>query len=760
MNLSDLLLNDLSSGAMDKSQFYALREQRKRQSSGSGSIEWGKHLPIASLSLVINQGMFTFPLAPSAIYLGNNDSDAEGTSRTDSPLMLVNGVQHKIRQVNNSTGGWQNTINFSPAPDGTKTYDIATSIATQHADSATAFGAETATNKVITSRKDLVLLETWHEIISSDGGADGNIDQVHYLGAVQSGLAAPYGYNLPIRDDGYTRFGEWDSTTTGRYALWSGLTLEQKLEWVADQENNIYYDIEINSFVQVKQRIRVIEGLGDEWLKVSPKIGTGTVMQYQGTSYVGARGSDATALDFNSDVFVNDTDATYNGSQVDSGLWSSRNSLSETKAHNGLCFAVPIALVQRLNQGAYHPVYNTQGCSFLNDTGATGNWKNWYESDAAIVHSTSDVFANTQYGLGFIGAPAIGRTDPYEFYDAIYAGLVEDLRLNANKLDLNKLHEDSKRSDVAGTTRGIGKVPFTKVFSSVGAVEAGYTIVNQDNTNAVVAQKELTAEYDSLPYVNIIGDPSNILATFPDGVIGSWVSTIPDNTTRYFDMTRNSFSTGFVNLQHTVDNGVTWTGYTTLSIDPITNQADFNGLGAAEGVSLVHYESLSDFTESSANSKVLGPIGDVYCGAYYEIGYGNRLMPSLIGQVSSNSSSEVTSSTLPVTQFTINTDGTLSGFNLNAPSHENIPLRTPLNNSHAVKSLTTIAEKDGLLYAQYHAVELIYDGSSFVPWGDNSTIPIVNNESTITDLNGSVVKAVCHIGKIPIGIANYNDGGI
>ena len=282
--------------------------------------------------------------------------------------------------------------------------------------------------------------------------------------------------------------------------------------------------------------------------------------------------------------------------------------------------AVGIALVQRLNQGAYHPVYNAQGTAEIvvlgGSTGTSSNGRKWYDIDVTPMTSTAECFLYnmvTSTTNGSIGGTDSHRSDQYEFHDAIYAGLVEDLRLNANKLDLNKLLEDSKRSDVAGTTRGKSKVPFTKVFISVGAVETGYTIVNQDNPNAVVAQKELSAEYNSLPCVDIIGVPANIQATFPDGVIGSWVSTIPDNATRYFDMTRKSFSTGFVNsVEQTLDNGVTWTGYTTLYIDPITNQADFNGIGTAEGVSLVHYESLSDFTESSANSKVLGQVGDVY----------------------------------------------------------------------------------------------------------------------------------------------------
>lgn len=50
-------------------------------------------------------------------------------------------------------------------------------------------------------------------------------------------------------------------------------------------------------------------------------------------------------------------------------------------------------------------------------------------------------------------------------------------------------------------------------------------------------------------------------------------------------------------------------------------------------------------------------------------------------------------------------------------------------------------------------VYFIYISGSSANWGDDSTIAVVDKESTKTDDNGNVVKTFCHIGKSPIGIA-------
>ena len=58
---------------------------------------------------------------------------------------------------------------------------------------------------------------------------------------------------------------------------------------------------------------------------------------------------------------------------------------------------------------------------------------------------------------------------------------------------------------------------------------------------------------------------------------------------------------------------------------------------------------------------------------------------------------------------------------------------------------SNLSNADGVLTFE------VWDGSG---WGDNSTIPIVNMESTINDNNGNSVKTFCHIGTSPIGIAS------
>jgi hypothetical protein len=98
------------------------------------------------------------------------------------------------------------------------------------------------------------------------------------------------------------------------------------------------------------------------------------------------------------------------------------------------------------------------------------------------------------------------------------------------------------------------------------------------------------------------------------------------------------------------------------------------------------------------------------------------------------------------------------------------PLRAdaPANDSPAVKALSHLVEKDGLLYMQYKGSELFYDVAGTVgnEWGDTTAstdytnaygvIPVIDNESTQVDLNGNTVKTFNHTELIPIGIASNN----
>lgn len=968
---------ELIEAAMSKVDYFALAEQRKRESSGSGQSETGKHTS-TELSQ-INQGLWSFIHADRASILhygraSGVDDYTSGLSRTDYPILLVDGVQHRIEQVATSQTTDFNFIKFPPAEAGLRTYDTATGVVTTYTTSNEAFeglvtngdfrngdtgdwgettrttldissgrltatgsstimdygfnfgqdnildgsldtvrieivisdisltsgnvlfslseginsGVDTesvilvkglnvftltpstnlkdaitfrhvnttgltdgdyivvesvsvmpVTESVITSRKDLVFLETWHEAISSDAGTDGNKDEVYYLGNVQSGLSSPYSITSTTRSDGYTRFGEWDSTTTGQRVVWSTMTDAQKVLFLADPENNIYYDNEVGEYIQVRYRIRVIEGLGDDWYAVRPTnrvtaTGNPSWLSYDIplASSIVMRGDKTTFNDYHQsgqDSILYGGTARSQFDQGDKGVWQPTNTPNIVPCHG-----LPICLVQRLNQGAYHPVYNTQGCAntvqLSGSNTTTSHARQWYDSDVTPLTSTGEAFGEyrmtTTNSRGSTGGSVIARSGQYDFYDAIYSGLVEDLRLNSSKQDLNRLLEGSKRADVAGTTRGKSKVPYiTKFMGSsssptlgsiyytpagstafriykathsspnyasniIGdAVKIGSTVVlvlstgsyfhgvvtyfdnNEirvargdvvfestnfgselttrgtnlyDAPNALVFGTELlSAEYDSIPHVSIVGNPSDIQSQFPDGVSGDWIS---DDWTSgsVWNLTRKANSLSY-NLFST--NGSSWTHNASSSLDSVNNTVI--GSNAATGrVWMFFYESLSDFTEPSTNPEVL-QLGDVYCGTYYEPRWGNRIMPSLIGKVSTNSSTALTSSTVKINQSTIDYDGYLSAFNENIPHHESLPLGNPLNGSPAVKSLMGLTSKDGLIYPCYWFSELSHDGTD---WGDDSTITIVDSMSTKTDDNSVTVITGCHIGKLPIGI--------
>ncbi len=838
---------------ISKEAFDGLREVRKRNLAGSGFSEWGKHFDTAN-DTPVNEGIYCNPSLVSTMRMG---AESSSSSRTGFPIIVVDGVQHTISNVANSTNS-RSDIKYPDAPDGTKTYNSTTGAVTQHVDAAAAFLAETATNKVIVSRKDVVLIETWHEAISTH-------DIVVPLGNVQ--YAGTY-EDVPLFDldtyveQQYCAFGKWDTTTVGRGNRWSRLTEAGKKVYLDDTRNNMYTDTETGELIQVRYRIRVIEGLGDDWEHVAPNVDV--ALGYTISPNVGlvkVRGNNTTFVDY-----YDQTGAVYYGQGRATGDKPSEISMfsagisdgiypEQSPAHNGIANCIMVAQVQRLNRGAYHPTWNPLGCALV-DNIADDNHGFWYESTVNKLHSTSDAFVKRSKiaSSGAIGGVS-GRPDQYDYYDAIYAGLVEDLRLNANKQDVNKLLEDSIHKAVRGETRGKGKVTFsqftTATCSALGIGNIGVlptadnpyvaidtnafsrsdgdswtfgrdtqfwmynhtkgamarcqalsysqsdgrtviyqegtwlrrgeprldnsTIVQSGDTISLVIYEELgNAEFDSLPWVDVIGDPERIAATFPDGIAGKWIPRLPTGSSVQFALTNKSASSS-TNYFWTSNSGGTW-GAASTALDTTSNT--FTDITNVSTVLLLCYETLSDFTESSLNSAVLGSVGDVYQLGWNGITSGNRLMPSLTGRICTNnvSSYDVHSRKKTLSYGITPTGADVGKLQTNSqyrPTHSPITLGTPNNETaggfSAAKSLYTITEKDGLLYMQYHGRGLLYSSSGTAGnrWGDtvagtdyinaHGVIPIIDNEGVDTDLNGNTVKTFCHHEMIPIGIANNNN---
>ncbi|MCF6435215.1 hypothetical protein [Pseudoalteromonas sp. MMG022] len=819
---------------MSKAQFEALCQMRKQQYAGSGFVEWGKH---NSGHPNINEGLWQYVAAgaENSLTLGDIEQNTyTGTSRSFNPIVVIDGVQHVVAYVGRPNT--QNRPTFPPAPDGTKTYDSATGTVTQHSNAEVAFASETDTNKVITSRKDLVFLESWHEKIADK-------DVVFPLGNVQYGVSSYEGITLlnNLVAQGYSAFGEWDQNTKGYGVKWSTLSDEHKAVFLGEPEHNIYFDPKAKAYIQVRYRIRVIEGHGDNWPDaVSASKGISSMVYNQNTP-VKPRAKLETSDDFGdfSEGYFLQKNHSYNQSNTEVGefIGGTSQGLLTYLAHEGSVFAIPIALVQRLNQGAYHPTYNPMGvCGFATTSNPDSqlHCTQWYQNVVTQPTSTVDCFdvdiSRVPFGgenWGSIQFGWSGRPDQYKYHDAIYAGQVEDLRLNANKLDVNQLREDMMRKSVSGELRGKEKLLFTKfktlhqgylagsntanaIFKDSSGVSLNFydngfpmytpVMVWQPSTNTVLYGQisssnshimltgspsnlgksghiipttlgmnmsdvcyfaevwALSSEFDSLPWVDIIGSPENIVAKFPDGVVGQWVPVTPDGSGARFNLNRKVMSAE-TDLAVYWD-GTSWlTSTNAVNLDLVQNSVAHPALFATNNVVLYFYESGAGFTTAANNSGIVGEQGSVWYGSSYQTYFGNRLQPSLTGKVAtSNKSGPDTNAFgyMNLARYVLNEsnlprDPSISSIYASWMSPV-LNMSVPTNNSSAVKATYSVIEKNGLLYLQFHGAELKHNGTD---WGDDQTIPIISRENTKTDLNGNTVKVFCHHTQLPIGIA-YN----
>lgn len=518
--------------------------------------------------------------------------------------------------------------------------------------SVSSVSAMPATKSVITSRQDFMFLESFHEKISDK-------DVVYPLGNVQYGGTTYEGIALAVNGiaQGYSAFGEWDTTTTGNCAVWSSLTDAQKTTFAQNHENNIYSDN--GELIQVRYRVRVIEGLGDNWKYVTPLNGAkndganATFLSYAaGGAFVLAQGqgvvpkSSGTLTDgvFNSAAIYGNT----------YGSWSARGSswslLDPNIAHNGLCFAIPVALVQRRNQGAYHPTYNPEGTAYATDGIDLNNRAFWYNSASAIAN-TQDAFANASTNPNANGSltttTASGGSLPRgdgKYYDAIYASDVADLRMSSEKKAANEISEIYSRKIMDDEVRGFEGVPFTRIerqdlptteaeliqvdMGSTLGLNLGDTVYSfhathgwtkckviqlqtafrvtlealdksvfgrtQGSNMLVLETTGVSLHQQANPTrTDIIGSPANIAATFPDGVEAQWIPTISSDTVS-FKLSKKSLE-ATLTQEYTNDSGVTWSVVATV-VNEVANTVESH----TNFVRLLHYETQANFTEADA----------------------------------------------------------------------------------------------------------------------------------------------------------------
>jgi len=217
------------------------------------------------------------------------------------------------------------------------------------------------------ARKDLVFLEVWTEDIDKK-------DVVYRLGNVQW-------YGKDILDNGklvqpnwfegyeeYSLFGNWQNSgeLIGYGYRWSYLTNEEKNKFISDPENNIFKD-ENGILKQVRYRIRVIKGVSNFFKKVDALV--------EGSAYNGP-------LSVFADKYYHvkpkgekshiDNDITkWTGDSFfpSTGVYLSSFYPGSFKSRHNDTHAVPLFLIQRRNNGIYHPVHNPNGTASYIENG-------------------------------------------------------------------------------------------------------------------------------------------------------------------------------------------------------------------------------------------------------------------------------------------------------------------------------------------------------------------------------------------------------
>lgn len=650
------------------------------------------------------------------------------------------------------------------------------------------------------SRSDLVFLESWHEDISEKNFVY-PLGNVQYLGGNTDGLTG-IANGAFTGFETYSNFGVWQtpSALIGKGYVWSSLTEAQRKAFISNPDNNCYLDGD--KVIQVRYRVRVVQGLGDSWTKVSPEAENNIDARYSTlnytdgvTKYVQLKGkivsltSDIGNTVQNGFFVTKDKASFYNG--VDNGLWigvkGTNTILDNTSAYDGKCYALPIALVHRKNLGISHPVYNPNGTKKASD-------ENFWYNTAVSFTSISDCFDPSKLltASGYIGTVS-GRPDGL-FYDQVHESDITDLRNSSKKVeDYSRLREREFNKLVAGSTRGKeGEVEgryitITSTTSNTGndfinfsftdnikvkigdiinvlyasswsrqtvkavfptSIQFMNTFPKDANPTIAFGNQTTRTKSNTLLHCDIIGNPANYPTAWKQsGVFGTpliiaedGTSLLPDGAKDSFKLSRKANATPLLCLRST-DSGTTWTSFTP-TFNTITNEITLINEPATNLV-MVYYQTHTSMAVPVVNSDVL-EIGAKVIGAngYTTLNGLANVANTLIGKTLTNSTVDTTFGFWNEVSFT----------QLPAIEADAKRLSTATRDSYLGKHTTLSLYPNQVSPAVKVFPYLTrLNGKAYLnlvfkemkhngtSWGDDSKFNIVDNVSTTTDLNAQTV---------------------
>lgn len=699
------LLAAQSTNNQNQVSFEVAREIRKQQYDRSGFVEYGKTVGTSSYPTV-NEGIWTYlvPTLTSVNKFWIGQESGLGDSKTDYAVANINGNTALLHSIASTTDRAEITLPQAPTvthADATNsglilngtgltgttfTQDITVivggvyvieyvdngvSIKTEVTPGATPYTVSlsgtditrvAAYPKSEVERTDIAFIKSKPVDISSG---------IFYpLGNKLYGTSTYEGITLSLQTN---HFGDWDTTNRGYGIAVSSLTTTQLAHLVSLPENNLRY-LPTGELYQEQYDVVTEQGTND-----SPSI----------TDY----------------GFVLDS--------VDEGLYYN----SSTGEH-----ALPIATVKRLNQGAYHPLFNDRGCAtWWTDDLITSNTRSWY--DSLVTNDTSTISCFGGYaGLtrGQIGTSS-GRPDS-KFYDAIYADQIQDLRLSAYK-DFSVAN--TLQHLISGEARGvegdwhIDELPTTPYVRYTSADYSGTVVSKSNGLNS-----------GEMLHCDIIGDPANYPQAWKDALANGYSlfgtpllrgeegeDYIPDGVTTQ-KLSRKVSSLELI--LSSADSGVTWS-VSAYTVGSTSNE--ISTAPAAGSIYLVFYTTYPETVEPAVNTAVkYSEVGNVWAGNKYTTD-GCALVQSLLNKVPISTGDNIIKG--EAWDYRLNSLNQIK----ESPEHRTISL---VADSPAVKVLPYKTE-DGV---NVIFKEMYHNGAS---WGDDSLFNVVDNVSTTTDDNAETV---------------------
>ena len=666
------------------------------------------------------------------------------------------------------------------------------------------------------SRADVVFPESYHEDIA-EKGVGYPFGNVQYLGGNTDGLTG-IANGAFTGFEQYSLFGNWQtpSSLIGKGYVWSSLTEAQKKAFIANPENNCYMDGD--KTIQVRYRVRVVQGVGDNWdypfYNMVDGRGSnppGSTVSYSAPSfYIKPKGKlasisyDLTRYDTSETGFFANKNYTNITTGYEIGMATAVNkaasALDTNVAHEGKCYAIPLALVHRRNQGMYHNVYNPNGTKLASDG------LDCFRTTVSFT-STMDCFdpAKLLTASGYIGTVS-GRPDGL-FYDQVHESDIQDLRNSSKKVeDYNRLISREFNKLVAGTYRGKEGERFIERFGKLKLQATSYNVYGSTAVrlegipNNYIFDNTTSVSYGNSTYFEHIGFIKGNTKYYKVGYISSASTSVVYLSPEYGNVV-SDFTTSVEYDVIACPKSTRTKSNTLLHCDIIGNPTNYpvswkqSGvfgtplIVAEDGTSLLPNGTLDTFklsrkanatpllclrsTDNGATWTSFAPtfstitnaitLTDEPAGNLVLVYYQTKTSMAIpiinsevleIGEVlgtnglangalvSTLIGKVPTASTTPYSQRGYGINGyriDMSTFKFSAtelPAHSALSLAGGAIGAPAVKVLPYLTRLNGKAYLNLVFKEMKHNGTS---WGDSSKFEIVDNVSTTTDNNAQTV---------------------